>query len=172
MNFKNIVLVILIILIFAGTFMFLMAHQAHPKDASKIMMTSSDNLTEGDNITVKLTDANNTPLANQVLNFSIVSESKGSVQKSFTTDSNGAITFITNNSTTGNCAIMVKYGGNEKFNGCNFTENVNINKKVIIPIKTNSTFILGNNTTKKSTNTSNSLLNYYQDDIITVEDYT
>ena len=67
---------------------------------------------------------------------------------------------------------MVKYGGNEKFNGCNFTENVNINKKVIIPIKTNSTFILGNNTTKKSTNTSNSLLNYYQDDIITVEDYT
>ena len=73
MNFKNIVLVVLIILIFAGTFMFLMAHQAHPKDASKIMMTSSDNLTEGDNITVKLTDANNTPLANQVLNFSIVS---------------------------------------------------------------------------------------------------
>ena len=119
MNFKNIVLVILIILIFAGTFMFLMAHQAHPKDASKIMMTSSDNLTEGDNITVKLTDANNTPLANQVLNFSIVSESKGSVQKSFTTDSNGAITFITNNSTTGNCAIMVKYEGNEKFNSSN-----------------------------------------------------
>ena len=171
MNFKNIILVILIIVIFAGTFMFLMAHQAHPKETSKIMMTSADNLTEGDNITVKLTDANNTPLANQVVNFSVVTESSGSVQKSFTTGSNGTVTFKTNNSTTGNCAIIIKYGGNEKFNGCNFTENVNINKKVVIPIKTNSTSILGNNTTKKSTNIySNNTLNYYQNDIVTVED--
>ena len=165
MNWKNIILVIVIILIFAGTFMFLMAHQAHPKESSKIIMTSADNLTEGDNITVKLTDANNTPLANQALNFSIVSESSGSVQKSFTTDSNGEVTFTTDNSTTGNCAIIVKYGGNDNLAGCNFTDNVNINKKVI-KINTNSTAILGQNTSTKSTN--NSI--YSSDDIVTIED--
>ena len=67
MNLKNILLVVAIIVIVAGTFMFLMAHQAHPKHDSKIMMTSADNLTEGDNITLKLTDVNNTPISKRLM---------------------------------------------------------------------------------------------------------
>lgn len=172
MNLKNIILVIAIIVVVAGTFMFLMAHQAHPKQDSKIIMTSADNLTEGDNITVKLTDANNTPLANQNLNISVVSSSSGSIQKSFTTDSNGEVTLETDNSTTGNCALIVKYGGNDEFGGCNFTDSVIINKKVV-KITTNSTSILGNNTTHTaSSNSSGNLFSYFGDDVITVEDYT
>lgn len=172
MNLKNIILVIAIILVVAGTFMFLMSHQAHPKQDTKIMMTSADNITEGDNITVKLTDANNTPLTNQNLNVSIVDSSGGSVQKSFTTDGNGEVTIDTDNSTTGNCVLMVKYGGNDDFDASNFTDNVIINKKVV-KIKTNSTNILGNNTTHTSkSNSSGNLFSYYEDDILTVEDYT
>ena len=179
MNLKNILLVIAIIVVVAGTFMFLMEHQAHPKKDSKIMMTSADNITEGDNITVKLTDANNTPLSNQNINVSIVSGASGSVQKSFTTDGNGQVSIETDNSTTGNCALIVKYGGNDEFDGCNFTDNVIINKKVI-PIKTNSTNILGNNTSNVSTysdgyntyNNSYNSLNSYEEGIVTVEDNT
>ena len=167
MNLKNIILVVAIIVIVAGTFMFLMEHQAHPKQDSKIMMTSANNLTEGDNITLKLTDANNTPLSNQNIVVSIVNSSGKSLQKSLTTGVNGDVTFKTDNSTTGSCAIVVKYNGNDKFDGCNFTENVNINKKKVIPIKTNSTQILGNTTkTYKSSNVST----YYDTDIVTVED--
>ena len=168
MNLKNILLVIAIIVVVAGTFMFLMAHQAHPKQDSKIVMTSSDNITEGDNITVKLTDVNNTPLKNQNINVSIVSGSSGSVQKSFKTDGNGLVTFKTNNSTTGNCALVVKYVGNDDFDGCNISDTVNINKKVI-PIKTNSTSILGKNATNTYKYRSN-ISTYYNNSIETVED--
>ena len=167
MNLKNILLVVAIIVIVAGTFMFLMAHQAHPKQDSKIMMTSADNLTEGDNITLKLTDVNNTPISNQNVAVSIVSSSGKSLQKSLTTGVNGEVTFKTDNSTTGSCAIIVKYNGNDKFDGCNFTGNVNINKKKVIPIKTNSTQILGNTT---KINKSSNVSTYYDTDIVTVED--
>lgn len=167
MNLKNILLVVAIIVIVAGTVMFLMAHQAHPKQDSKIMMTSADNLTEGDNITLKLTDVNNTPISNQNVAVSIVNSSGKSLQKSLTTGVNGEVTFKTDNLTTGSCAIVVKYNGNDKFDGCNFTENVNINKKKVIPIKTNSTQILGNNT---KINKSSNVSTYYDTDIVTVED--
>ena len=89
MNFKNILLVISIIVVVSGAAMFLMAHQAHPKMDSKVIMASADNITEGDNITVKLTNINNTPLANQNLNVTIVGSSGGSQQKILTTDSQG-----------------------------------------------------------------------------------
>lgn len=172
MNIKNIILVIAIILVVAGTFMFLMAHQAHPKQDTKIMMTSADNITEGDNITVKLTDVNNTPLTNQNLNISIVGGSGGSVLKSLNTDGNGEVTIETDNSTTGSCALVVKYGGNDEFDGCNFTDNLVINKKVV-KVKTNLTNITSNYTTKTaSSNSTANLMNYFGDDIITVEDYT
>lgn len=167
MNLKNILLVVAIIVIVAGTVMFLMAHQAHPKQDSKIMMTSADNLTEGDNITLKLTDVNNTPISNQNVAVSIVNSSGKSLLKSLTTGVNGEVTFKTDNLTTGSCAIVVKYNGNDKFDGCNFTENVNINKKKVIPIKTNSTQILGNNT---KINKSSNVSTYYDTDIVTVED--
>ncbi|MBR6024417.1 MAG: hypothetical protein IK044_05585 [Methanobrevibacter sp.] len=172
MNIKNILLVIAIILVVAGTFMFLMAHQAHPKQDTKIMMTSADNITEGDNITVKLTDANNTPLTNQNLNVSIVGGSGESVLKSLTTDGNGEATVETDNSTTGSCALVVKYGGNDEFDGCNFTDNVVINKKVV-KVKTNLTNTSSNYSTYTvSSNSSGNLFSYFGDDIITVEDYT
>ena len=180
MNFKNILLVIAIIVVVSGAAMFLMAHQAHPKMDSKVIMASADNITEGDNITVKLTNINNTPLANQNLNVTIVGSSGGFHQKILTTDSQGQASMQVDNSTIGNCVIKVKYGGNDKYNGCNFSDTLIINQKVIIQIPTNSTSIIGNNTTVTTTNGSanqqysNYEYNYryyYSDDVVTVEDY-
>ena len=178
MNFKNVILVIVIIVVVFGAAAFLMAHQAHPKMDSKVIMTSADNITEGDNVTLKLTNLNNTPLSNQKLNVTIVGSSGGFVQKILTTDNQGQASLQVDNSTIGNCIIMVKYGGNDDYNGCNFTDNLIINQKVVIQIPTNSTNILGNNTTK-TTNASYSQnsheidYNYYYDygDVVTVEDY-
>lgn len=175
MNIKNLLLVIAIILVVIGACVFLMAHQAHPKQDSKIIMTSNDNLTEGDNFTVKLTDLNNTPISNQNLNITIVNGKGQSIQLTLMTDSNGEVSFELNKTVTGNCAVKVKYGGNDEFNGCNFTENLHINEK-IIPIKTNSTMILNRtNTTHNQIETVSDRGYYYPsgsgDDVITVEDY-
>lgn len=174
MNLKNILLVIAIIVVVFGVATFLMANQAHPKIDSKIIMTSADNITEEDNITLKLTDENNNPLSNQNLNVTIVGSSGGSQQRILTTDSQGQASMQVNNSTIGNCVIKVKYGGNNEYNGCNFTDTLIINQKVVIQIPTNSTAILGNNTTVKTINDSASQKNnysYYDNDVITVVDY-
>jgi lipopolysaccharide export LptBFGC system permease protein LptF len=174
MDFKKFILVIAIIVVVIGTASFLMSNQAHPKQDSKVIITCGDNLTEGDNFTVKLTDLNNTPLSNQNLNITIVSASSGSIQKVVTTDANGEAGFEVNDSATGSCAVKVKYAGNDKFNGCNLTENLVINKKVVIKIPTNSTNILGNNTTSSQVQTvEDSYSNYYNDyqsDVVTYED--
>lgn len=179
MDFKKFILVIAIVVVVIGAASFLISNQAHPKQDSKVIMTSADNLTEGDNFTVKLTDLNNTPLSNQNISVTIVSGKDGSVQKNLTTDANGEAGFELNDSATGSCAVKVKYAGNEKFNGCNMTKNIVINKKVVIQIPTNSTNILANNTTGSQVQTvedsySNYNYNYnnhkQQSDVVTYED--
>ena len=135
-------------------------------------MTSNATLTEGDNFTVKLTDSNGTPLSNQNINVTIISGSNGSVQKSLVSDANGEAGFEVDTSATGNCAVMIKYAGNDEFNGCNMTENVRIEKKVVV-IDTNSTNILGNNTTYSYVETYEDAYNnyYYDGDVETYVDY-
>ena len=172
MNIKNLILIIAIIVVVVGVTIFLISHIPHPKADSKIVMTSNATLTEGDNFTVKLTDSNGTPLSNQNINVTIVSGSNGSVQKSLVSDANGEAGFEVDTSATGNCAVMIKYAGNDEFNGCNMTENVRIEKKVVV-IDTNSTNILGNNTTYSYVETyEDAYSNYYYDgDVETYVDY-
>lgn len=167
MNVKNLILVIAIILIFSTAFMFLISHQAHPKEDTKIIMTSNANLTEGDNITIKLTDSNGTGLANQKVNVTIMASSGRSNQKVLTTDNSGQANISVDNTTVGNCILNAKYAGDDKFDGCNFTGNVIINQKVIIPVKTNSTNLIRNNTSMIETTTDTS---YNDSNVITVVD--
>lgn len=153
MNLKNILLVVAIIIIIIGTFTFLFSHQAHPKADSKIIITSDANLTEGDTFSVKLTDMNSTPISNQTLNVTIIDSSGKANQQTLTTNETGEASFEVDNSTLGNCVVKVKYGGNDKFNGCNFTDNIIINQKVILKITNTTSVVFGeNNTDQWSTN--------------------
>ena len=150
MNLKNILLIVAIIVIVIGTFTFLFSHQAHPKADSKIAITSDVNLTEGDTLSLQLTDLNSTPIANQTLNVTIFDSSGKVNQQVLTTDENGEASFEVDDSTLGHCVVKVKYGGNDEYNGCNFTENIIINQK-IIPIITNTTAVMtGQNGTYQS----------------------
>ena len=160
MNFKNIILVIAIIVVVIGAAAFLMSHKAHPKDDSRISMVSASNLTEGDNFTVKLTDINGTALPNQNLNIIIVGDGGNSTQMNLTTNSTGEASFELDGSTFGNCAVKVKYSGNDKYNGCNFTDNIRINQKVVI-IQTNQT------TFNNTTNNTYTSYSYYDDEVVT-----
>lgn len=147
MKLKNILLVVAIIIIVIGTFTFLVSHQAHPKADSKIIITSDVNLTEGDSLSVKLTDMNSTPLANQTLNITIFDSSGKVNQQILTTNETGEASFEVDNSTLGNCVVKVKYGGNDEFNGCNFTDNIIINQKVILKITNTTSVVFGQNNT-------------------------
>ncbi len=173
MNYKNILLVIAIIIVVAGAFLFLMSHQATHKEDSKIAITSAANLTEGDNVSFQLTDINGTPISGQNVNVSIFNSTGGVSQQILTTDANGRVSFETNSTTTGNCVIKIKFGGNDIFNGCNLTQNIVINKKVIQIV--NNTNITTFNYSAQNTHTESSQ-NYHSggyndENVVTVQDY-
>ena len=77
-----------------------------------------------------------------------------------TTNSTGEASFELDGSTFGNCAVKVKYSGNDKYNGCNFTDNIRINQKVVI-IQTNQT------TFNNTTNNTYTSYSYYDDEVVT-----
>lgn len=172
MDLKELILVIAIVVVVVGAGIFLMSNMTLPKQDSKIVMASNETLEEGENFTVKLTDLNNTPIPNQSVNITLVSGSSGSIQKTLITDSSGQASFEVDASTKGSCAVKVKYAGNDKFNGCNLTENLKINEKVVIV--QNATNITSNFTANYNQieTVEDSYSNYYGDGaVVTYEDY-
>ena len=180
MKFKNILLVIAIIIVVIGTSYFLMLHQADPRQDSQIAITSAANLTEGDTFSAQLTDLNGTPIAGESLNITIFDSSGGVHQMVLTTDERGNVSFEVNGTIEGSCVVKIKFGGNDAFNGCNLTQNVVFNKKVVPVINiTNITSNLGRNTSSHSsysgyeTNSYSSYSEYEtnsygSDDVVTV----
>ena len=72
MESKNIIIVlIVIILILAVMIGITVLHPFDTKQASKVKITSNKTLTEGDNLTVKLTDLNKTPISKADVNIII-----------------------------------------------------------------------------------------------------
>ena len=110
--------VILIALIVAGAVMF---NPIQSKTDSMIVVTSSGELSTGDAFSIKLTDVNNTPIANQTVNIII-----GQNNYTVTTDANGDASFQLSDLSGGTYDVKVTYGGNEAFNPSNTTQTIEI----------------------------------------------
>ena len=161
MKLKNILLVVAIIAVVVFAFTFLMNHQAQPKTETKVVITNGTNLTEGQNVTVKLMDSNGKPISGQSISVVVLASKGNANQKNLTTDKFGEANITVDNRTIGSCAVKV-------YNGCNFTDNIVVNQKPVLKVTTNSTNILGNNTTSKSSSRSSGNAN--SSVIITTED--
>ena len=91
MESKNIIIIlIVIIVILAAAIGFMVLKPMHAKEPTKIKVDSNKTLYEGDNLSVKLTDLNKTPLSKQNVNIT-VKNSKGKVvaNKTVKTNSKG-----------------------------------------------------------------------------------
>ena len=89
MDYNKIIiaLVIVIVVMLAAGFLFL--NPSHAKVDSRVIVTSNSALHEGDTFAIKLTDLNNTPIANQIVNITIIDVNGGKNPKTVTTDANG-----------------------------------------------------------------------------------
>ena len=88
-------------------------------------------LTEGQDMSVKLTDLNKTPLSKQKVNITI-KDSKGKVvaNKTVKTDDKGNAKMDLKLK-KGNYDVAVSYGGNENYSGNNTTQKLTIKEKVV-----------------------------------------
>ena len=132
MENKNIfIILVVIIVILAAVIGFMVLKPMHAKEPTKIKVTSNKTLTEGQDMSVKLTDLNKTPLSKQKVNITI-KDSKGKVvaNKTVKTDDKGNAKMDLKLK-KGNYDVAVSYGGNENYSGNNTTQKLTIKEKVV-----------------------------------------
>lgn len=130
MESKNIIIIlIVIIVILAAAIGFMVLKPMHAKEPTKIKVDSNKTLYEGDNLSVKLTDLNKTPLSKQNVNIT-VKDSKGKVvaNKTVKTNSKGKAK-LDLNLKKGKYDVSVSYGGNENYTGNNTTQKLTVKEK-------------------------------------------
>ena len=130
MESKNIIIIlIVIIVILAVAIGFMVLKPMHAKEPTKIKVTSNKTLYEGDDVSVKLTDLNKTPLSKQKINITI-KDSKGKIvaNKTVKTNSKGNAK-LDLNLKKGKYDVTVSYDGNENYTGNNTTQKLIIKEK-------------------------------------------
>ena len=132
MENKNIIIIlIVIIIILAAAIGFMVLKPTHAKEPTKINITSKNTLTEGNNLSLQLTDLNKTALSKQKVNIT-VKNSKGKVvlNKTVKTNSKGKVS-LDLDLKKGKYNVTVSYGGNENYTGNNTTQELTVKEKVV-----------------------------------------
>lgn len=137
MNYNKIIIVLVLVLVVIVAAGILFLNQGHAKVDSKVIVTSNSTLNDGDNFTIRLTDLNNTSIANQTVNVTIIDANGGKNPQVITTDANGDGSLQLNGLAVGNYTINVTYGGNNNYTSCNTTQKLEMKEKVV-PTQTSS----------------------------------
>lgn len=141
--------VIFIVLLVAGI---IILNPGHAKVDSRVIIISNSTLHDGDSFTIKLTDLNNTPIANQVVNITIVDPNGAENHQVVTTDVNGEGCLQLNGLATTNYTVNISFGGNDNFTSCNATQKLQMKEKVVEQASNSS----NNGDNSQSSNTDSS----------------
>ena len=134
METKNIIIVLLVIVVVVlavilGS-MFMPSLNAQ-KD-SKIAIVGNKTLHEGDNLTVKLTDLNKTPIGKGAVNVTVTDkDGKVVVNESVKTNSKGKAS-VDLDLKPGKYSVNVTFGGNDNFTGNSTLKKIEIKEKEVI----------------------------------------
>jgi len=138
MNYNKIIIVLVIVLVVIVVAGVLFLNPGHAKVDSKVIVTSNSTLNDGDNFTIRLTDLNNTSIANQTVNVTIIDANGGKNPQVITTDAKGDGSLQLNGLAVGNYTINVTYGGNDNYTSCNTTQKLEMKEKVVPTVSSSS----------------------------------
>ncbi|WP_296884013.1 carboxypeptidase-like regulatory domain-containing protein [uncultured Methanobrevibacter sp.] len=119
-------LIVIVVALLVGVVAMMMPNMM--KQNSIIKFKGGDTIKEGDSLKVVLTDANGAALANQKVKVTITDKNKTKDYHSVETNENGVGT-IKLDKGEGKYSVTVKYEGNDKYNACNETKKITIEKK-------------------------------------------
>ena len=132
MENKNIIIIlIVVIVILAAVIGVMLLNPASSKEATKIKITSDKEQYEGGNLSLKLTDLNDTAISKEIVNITII-DKKGKVvvDDVVKTDSKGNAK-LDLDLKKGQYKVNVTYGGNENYTANNTTQKLTIKEKVV-----------------------------------------
>lgn len=134
-----IILAIIIIAILAAGIVVLNPFAAKVETA--ISITSSQELTEGDSLSISLTDINSRPVSGALIQINITDLNGSTTQKTLTTDASGNGVIALGDLASGQYMINVAYDGNSSLKSSFDSQNININPKVVQSVSTESASI-------------------------------
>ena len=119
-------LIVVIVILAIGVFM---AMPGTAKENTKLTVKAESPIHEGDTINIKLTDGNNTPIANQTVNVTITDKNNASSYYSVVTNAKG-VGKLKLDKSEGKYSINCTYGGNENYTGNSTVKKIKIEKEV------------------------------------------
>ena len=131
MDNKNIIIILIVIIVILAAAVGVALFNQTAKEPAKIKITSDKEQTEDNGeISVKLTDLNNTAISKEIVNITIT-DSKGKVvvDDVVKTDSNGKAK-LDLDLKKGKYNVTVSYGGNDNFTGNSSTQKLTIKEEV------------------------------------------
>lgn len=131
-----IILALIIIAILAAGIVVLNPFAA--KVDTAISITSSQELTEGDSLSISLTDINSRPVSGALIQINITDLNGSTTQKTLTTDASGNGVIALGDLASGQYMINVAYYGNSSLKSSFASQNININPKVVQSVSTES----------------------------------
>lgn len=127
---NNKIIIIALVVIIAALLAGIIAVMPHDKQDTKLTFESNSTLTQGDSLKIKLTDANGTAIANQVVNITIRDKDNLNDYHSVVTDDNGVGT-IKIDKTPAKYDVTISYAGNDNYAACNATEKITVEENVV-----------------------------------------
>ncbi len=100
------------------------------KQDTILTFESNDALNEGDNLQIKLTDANGKALANQAVRITFTDNDNSNSTYSVVTNNEG-VGDLKLDKNAGEYNIFVSYDGNDDYNGCNVSHKLSIKEETV-----------------------------------------
>ena len=129
MNTKDIIYICATIIIILGIGMFVLSHPFGSAEKTAILtMESSQSLTEGDSLILKLSDENKTPIAGQRIEINLTHGSNG-ITENFTLKTNENGECRLEDLIADNFTLSAKYNGNKNYKQATLSGNIYVKKK-------------------------------------------
>ena len=132
MENKNIIIILLVIIvILAAVLGVMLLNSATAKEPTKLKITSDKEQYEDGELSIQLTDLNNTPISKEIVNITITNgNGEKVVDDVVKTDSNGKAR-LNLDLNKGKYNVTVSYSGNENYTGNKTTQKLTIKEAVV-----------------------------------------
>ena len=129
MENKNIIIILVAIIVILVAVLGAMMLSPGNAEATEIKITSDKEQYEGGELSIKLTDLNNTPISKEIVNITITNKNgKVVVDNVVKTDKKGKAK-LDLDLKKGKYKVVVAYGGNENYTGNNTTQKLTIKEE-------------------------------------------
>ena len=128
MNSRDIIIICTTVIILLAIGIFLMANPFGSGETAILTMESSQSLTEGDSLILKLSDENKTPIAGQRIDINLTHGSNG-ITENFPLKTNADGECRLEDLIADNFTLTAKYKGNKDYKQATLSGNIYVKKK-------------------------------------------